>query len=367
MSKRKIQLFTMIVALTCLFISHGAYADNYMGTSVAQGDPANAGEGTAIAGVTSGDMTLQENRGNTQIYAGDGKGVFFEAKNTTNDWNVTAASPGVMMAVTAAKTTINSTATTINGTLTANGGVVATQTYVTSQGYITNSALAPYATTAAMNGADGVLQADINTRVITGSAATLGSLNNSNGGITNAGAISGATSISASGTIQTSGTVSGGTGTFTTLSGTTLGGNIAAAGNNITGVSTLGATTGNIASVNSTTIANAGNIGTATLSTSGVATLNSANITTTLGVTGATTLTGALTANGGATLHGSAGGTGASLSVNGNTNTLTSGSGFTSTTVGNNAISLIADTDASAANSRGSLSLSESSAPSVPI
>jgi hypothetical protein len=44
-----------------------------------------------------------------------------------------------------------------------------------------------------------------------------------------------------------------------------------------------------------------------------------------LGVTGATTLTGALTANGGATLYGTAGGSGSSVAVSGNTTTITAG------------------------------------------
>ena len=58
------------------------------------------------------------------------------------------------------------------GTLTVGGSTVATQSYVTSQGYITSSALSPYATTSTMNSADSALQSDIDTRVITGSAAT---------------------------------------------------------------------------------------------------------------------------------------------------------------------------------------------------
>ncbi|MBN2455481.1 MAG: YadA-like family protein [Sedimentisphaerales bacterium] len=98
----------------------------------------------------------------------------------------------------------------------------------------------------------------------------------------------------------------------------------------------------------SSTLSVTGNTSLSTLSTSGLATLDSASITNnatvggTLGVTGATTLTGALTANGGATLN--------------------SADSYSSATIGNSAVTLVADSDALSTNAQSSLSMAPTSA-----
>lgn len=173
----------------------------------------------------------------------------------------------------------------------------------------------------------------------------VGGINNSSGGITNAGAISGATTINASGTItggnlSTAGTVTGATGTFTTLSGTTLGGTLNANGNNITNVGTIGATTGNITTLNSTTINNSGTTNTGALSVT-----NNAGIGGNLTVTGTSTLNGATAINNTLTVNSGAGATelavgtntvdiNATTNVTGTTNINTTGSA--ATTIGSN-------------------------------
>lgn len=171
-----------------------------------------------------------------------------------------AASPGPV----GGQLQITSTGVNVSvGALTVAGDAVATEDFVTSQGY---------ATTSAMNTADSGLQTQIDNRVVIGSSATLNGLNNSGGGITSAGAISGATSISASGTISGA-----------TVSGTTLTDGVATlTGGNLSGVGTI----------SSTTINNSG-----TTTTSALSVTNNATVGGNLSVTGASTLNGATTIN----------------------------------------------------------------------
>lgn len=160
--------------------------------------------------------------------------------------------------------------------------------------------------------------------VSSGGESLTGGLNNNGGGITNAGDVSGVATLTAT------------TGNITTVNATTVG----ATTGNITTVNatTVGATTGNITTVNSTTVSNSGNVGTATLSTSGLATLNSVSVTngatvgstfnvlgnTTLGDTigDSTTINGTLGVSGLTTLNGGA-------TITGTTNINTTGTAGT--------------------------------------
>ncbi|MEI6608607.1 MAG: YadA-like family protein [Deltaproteobacteria bacterium] len=108
---------------------------------------------------------------------------------------------------------------------------------------------------------------------VTGLTTTTGGITNNNKGIAATGAITGATTIGASGIISGVGLVSTG------------------------GMSNSGGVFDN----NSQGITNAGAIDATTITTSGLATLNSASVTNNLTVGGTTTLTGELTANGGIT------------------------------------------------------------------
>jgi hypothetical protein len=104
-------------------------------------------------------------------------------------------------------------------------------------------------------------------------------------------------------------------------------------------VSSITAATGNLTTLNSTTINNTGNAsigGTlgvtgntnlSTLSTSGLATLNSANVTNNLSVGGTSSLSGKLTANNGATINGG----GSITSTNGTNSVVVNNAGTTIT------------------------------------
>lgn len=123
------------------------------------------------------------------------------ASSTITAYTNGSAGPGA--AVVGGQLVVNTTGVDISaGTLTVGGSTVATETYVTS-------AVSSEAT--ARSTADGVLQTDINTRVVTDSSASLHGLNNNGFGITNAGNVSGvntltSTTISNSGDLTVSGT-----------------------------------------------------------------------------------------------------------------------------------------------------------------
>ncbi len=151
---------------------------------------------------------------------------------------------------------------------------------------------------------------------LSGGASISGGLDNNNGGITEVGDISGITTLTTSGDANVGGAL------------------------NVTGATTLGST----------------------LDVTGATTLGS-----TLSVTGATTLTGALTANGGETVNNgstiwSGNGTGNRMIVDATSSRFVSANGFSNATVSNSAVSLLADSDASGANARSSLSMAPTSA-----
>jgi len=221
--------------------------------------------------------------------------------------------------ITTNKTTFNATGITtekdlsVAGTITMGGATVATQTYVNSQGFATTSSMNSADATLQTNitneasariTADSSLQTQIDNRVVIGSAATLGSLNNSNGGITNAGSITGVTNLTASGVIS-SNSLSTGTVNSTTISNS---GNTGTGSLSVTNNATVGGTLGVT-----------GNTSLSTVSTSGLATLNSASVTNGLTVGGSSTLNGATAINN--TLTVNAGGGATELSVG--TNSLT--------------------------------------------
>lgn len=108
MKVASLKLSVLSIAMLSTFSSH---ADNYLGTSVAEGD-------TALSGVTSGDKTVNDNQGNTQIYYGDGKAAIFVSQdantyNYSNGGYPNADSTNVDMYISADKTQINSTSTII--------------------------------------------------------------------------------------------------------------------------------------------------------------------------------------------------------------------------------------------------------------
>jgi hypothetical protein len=151
---------------------------------------------------------------------------------------------------------------------------------------------------------------------LSGGASVSGGLDNNSGGITEAGAISGVTTLTTSGDANVGGAL------------------------NVAGATTLGST----------------------LDVTGATTLGS-----TLSVTGATTLTGALTANGGETVNNgsttwSGNGTGNRMIVDATSSRFVSANGFSNATVSNSAVSLLADSDASGANARSSLSMTPTTA-----
>ena len=196
-----------------------------------------------VGGVTSGSSSLNSNSGNTQIYSGTGKGIYLLSTGaTTVDWGVSSSSTGVMMAVTATTTTINSTATSVHSLLAQNISASGSGSTVTGQWDFTG------ATVTGLGLGGSFDPAQVTTAMV------------------------------------------GGTGT---------GGSFVASGYSVdlvSGAAALGATTTN-------GITNTGNIATGTLSTTGLATLDSAAITHnatiggTLAVTGATALNGATTVN----------------------------------------------------------------------
>ena len=196
-----------------------------------------------VGGVTSGSSSLNSNSGNTQIYSGTGKGIYLLSTGaTTVDWGVSSSSTGVMMAVTATTTTINSTATSVHSLLAQNISASGSGSTVTGQWDFTG------ATVTGLGLGGSFDPAQVTTAMV------------------------------------------GGTGT---------GGSFVASGYSVdlvSGAAALGATTTN-------GITNTGNIATGTLSTTGLATLDSASITHnatiggTLAVTGATALNGATTVN----------------------------------------------------------------------
>ena len=264
-----------------------------MGTSVAEGD-------TALSGVTSGDKTVNDNQGNTQIYYGDGKAAIFVSQdantyNYSNGGYPNADSTNVDMYISADKTQINSTSTIIKSGTQEVYNATAGDTTLTADDNITAKVNFDHASAGAFTVVDGnggvateytPFSTDAQTTTIrasTGEGSTTtaasitvsssgvsvtGGIDNNSAGITNAGAISGVTTLSASGTItagafdagsgeiQTTGTVSGGIGDF----------------------STVEATTGNITTVNSTTINNSGALSVSgTTTTTGID--NTGNIT----------------------------------------------------------------------------------------
>jgi len=286
---------------------------------------------------------------------------------------------------------------------------------------INNYNVAGIATTmGSTNGGAGTVTAQAGTSsiaVATTGVAIAGGVDNNSGGITEAGAISGATTISANNTISTTGALSAGTtlsvtgqaslnggitadsGLFTVTDGTgavhtsstldvdstanfdstvtaaglsNLNGGIAVDTNNFTVDGTSGAvhsessididagatinggatiysdtgdvTTGNELIVDGTSARLAN-----TTNTNSVA-VNSTNttVTGTTVVNGSTTITAATTAN--------------QAIVDATSSRFVSASGFTSSAVSNNSVSLIADTDASTANSRGQMSIADNAA-----
>ena len=195
-----------------------------------------------------------------------------------------------------------------------------------------------------------------NRLIINNSGVTVeGGLNNSTHGITNAGAISGVTTINTSGlaTLGGSATVGGTlgvTGTISTINGniSTTTGNISTAtlstsglatldsadvSNNATVGGTLGVT-GNYSTTNGNISTATGNISTATLSTSGAATVGG-----TLGVTGATNLNNTLAVD---------------------SNGATTGGGTLSIT--DSGLEVTADSNGIVSDGRGSLSVTETEA-----
>jgi hypothetical protein len=310
MKVASLKLSVLSIAMLSTFSSH---ADNYLGTSVAEGD-------TALSGVTSGDKTVNDNQGNTQIYYGDGKAAIFVSQdantyNYSNGGYPNADSTNVDMYISADKTQINSTSTIIKSGTQEVYNATAGDTTLTADDNITAKVNFDHASAGAFTVVDGnggvateytPFSTDAQTTTIrasTGEGSTTtaasitvsssgvsvtGGIDNNSAGITNAGAISGVTTLSASGTItagafdagsgeiQTTGTVSGGIGDF----------------------STVEATTGNITTVNSTTINNSGALSVSgTTTTTGIDNTgnitNSGNITTgSLNVTGTTTTAG---------------------------------------------------------------------------
>ena len=248
----KLQVIAAVVAST---ISGGVQAQATVNTTGGTENDVAVNVNTDDA--SAGAFIVYNGSGTTNVMASIGAltGTTFSALT-----GGTAASPGPV----GGQLQITSTGVNVSvGALTVAGDAVATEDFVTSQGY---------ATTSAMNTADSGLQTQIDNRVVIGSSATLNGLNNSGGGITSAGAISGATSISASGTISGA-----------TVSGTTLTDGVATlTGGNLSGVGTI----------SSTTINNSG-----TTTTSALSVTNNATVGGNLSVTGASTLNGATTIN----------------------------------------------------------------------
>ncbi len=245
----------VIAALVASAISGGVQAQATVNTTGGTENDVTVNVNTDDA--SAGAFIVYSGSGTTNVMASIGAltGTTFSALT-----GGTAASPGPV----GGQLQITSTGVNVSvGALTVAGDAVATEDFVTSQGY---------ATTSAMNTADSGLQTQIDNRVVIGSSATLNGLNNSGGGITNAGAISGATSISASGTISGA-----------TVSATTLTDGVATlTGGNLSGVGTI----------SSTTINNSG-----TTTTSALSVTNNATVGGNLSVTGASTLNGATTIN----------------------------------------------------------------------
>jgi len=194
---------------------------------------------------------------------------------------------------------------------------------------------------------------------VTGATTLTGALT-ANGGISADGGVF--TVADTTGNVATSGTldvaglssldggidVNGGNFMVATNGNTSIGGTLGVTGN--TSLSTL--STSGLATLDSASITNnatvggtlgvTGNTSLSTLSTSGLATLDSASITNNATVGGTLGVTGALTANGGATLN--------------------SADSYSSATVGNSAVTLVADSDALSTNAQSSLSMAPTSA-----
>ena len=304
----------VIAALVASAISSGVQAQATVNTT-----------GTAENDVTVNVNTDDQSAGAFIVYSGSGTNNVMASIGALTSTTFSALTGGTAAAPGPVGGQLQITSTGVNvsvGALTVAGNAVATEDFVTSQGY---------ATTSAMNTADSGLQTQIDNRVVIGSSATLNGLNNSGGGITNAGAISGATSISASGTISGA-----------TVSGTALTDGVATlTGGNLSGVGTISSTTINNSGTTTTSalsVTNNAGVG-GNLSVTGASTLNGATtINNTLQVTGTTTTaginnTGALNQTGTTTLNGT---TSINTSVNSATS-INTGTSSGTVTIGNSA------------------------------
>ncbi len=277
--------------------------------------------------------TILSNAQSTTIGAGD-------ANTITNSLTVagtTTTNSGALNV--GGATTLDSTlgvtgATTLTGALTANGGISADGGVFTVADTTGNVATSGTLDVAGLSSLDGGIDVNGGNFMV----ATNG--NTSIGGTLG---VTGNTSLS---TLSTSGLATLDSASIT--NNATVGGTLGVTGN--TSLSTL--STSGLATLDSASITNnatvggtlgvTGNTSLSTLSTSGLATLDSASITNNATVGGTLGVTGALTANGGATLN--------------------SADSYSSATVGNSAVTLVADSDALSTNAQSSLSMAPTSA-----
>ena len=151
------------------------------------------------------------------------------------------------------------------------------------------------------SGGDSVMTANSAGTITVHNSMTTNGIDNGNDGITNVGSVSGVTSLTASGTISGSSLSASG---FSTLNGINNGGDGITNAGAVSGVTTL--TTSGATTLGST-LGVSGNTTLSTVSTSGLATLNSASVTNNATVGGTMGVSGNLTAQGATNTIGTAG------------------------------------------------------------